>query len=131
MRKLAPLLLLLLRCEQGLLTSYTTMLVRLGKTFLCFQCRRSGSAHSLPLSTCRKSQSAFLSSATPPARGGVGAAAAASDLAVEDDSALEGADPNATWGGGALRWWAAERFVMSAEWRWCWFRSSVRSITIV
>ena len=46
-------------------------------------------------------------------------------------AALEGADPNATWGGGALRWWAAERFVMSAEWRWCWFRSSVRSITIV
>ena len=79
------------------------------------------------------SQVAFLSSAVP-ARGdgGVGPAsafpAAADDLAVEEDSALEGADPNANCG-AFLR--CAARLVMSAEWRWCWFRSSVRSITIV
>ena len=63
------------------------------------------------------------------------AAAAAADLVVEEDSALEGADPKASWGGGAFLCCAcAARFVMpaeAAEWRWCWFRSSVRSITIV
>ena len=75
-------------------------------------------------------QIAFLSS-TVPARGGdVGPASAfpAADFAVDEDSALEGADPKANWG-AFLR--CAARLVMSAEWRWCWFRSSVRSITIV